>query len=65
LPKNGPGHVDRIVESKFLDYVDRRVVTGCELICESNARRYFNFFREPSYDFAESPDLLFGISADN
>jgi len=63
LPKDRTGNVDRIVKCKFSDYVERCVVAGCELVCEANARGNFDFFRKSTYDFAESPNLVFGIAA--
>ena len=65
LPKHGASDVDRVIKSKFFDYVDRRVVAGRKLVCKSNARGKFNFFRKPFYDFAESPNLIFGIPTRN
>src|SRR3981189_3550343 len=65
LPKDGAGDVDRIVRSKLLDDVARRVVAGRKLVCEPYARGDFDVFSKPSDDFAESPDLFFGIPAGN
>jgi hypothetical protein len=40
-------------------------VLGASLCCKSNARGKFNFFRKPFYDFAVSPNLIFGIPTCN
>jgi hypothetical protein len=65
LPKHGARDVDRIVKGKILDYFDRRVVAGGELVGESHPGCDFDVFGQPFYDFAKSPDLFFGIPAGN
>ena len=65
LAKNRPRDVDRIVKSKILDYLERRVVASGKLICEPNARCDFDVFRKPLYDFSKRPNLFFRILARN
>src|SRR4051812_23773323 len=60
-PEHRPRDVDRIVKSKFVDYTERRVVAGSKLGRQPNSRVELNFLREPPYDLAEGPNLIFGI----
>jgi hypothetical protein len=58
--EDGPCDVARIVKGKLIDYFERAVARS-QLVCESNARRDFDVFGKPSYDFAKSPNLILNI----
>src|SRR3954451_8315922 len=56
-----PRDIDRIVKGEFVDHAERSVVAGSKLARQPNPRVELNFLREPPYDLAEGPYLIFGI----
>src|SRR3954447_13896081 len=58
-PQHRPRDIDEIVKGKFVDHAKRRIVAGSKLRRQPNPRVELNFLREPPYDLAERPYLVF------
>jgi hypothetical protein len=63
LPKYGACDVDRVIEGKLVDDLDRRVVGPGKPVRKLGTGRYFNIPLQPPYYLSKHPDLGLGVPA--
>jgi len=65
MPKDWAGDIDRIVKGKFIDDIDRSIVSASQSLGKLDARRHFNLVGQSFDHFSKRPDLIFSIPARN